>query len=273
MYLALIFLIVVAILASVLIGKVLKTALSIVRGEGKDKQDKAPDGAKQSEKEEQKRQKEEKSESKTQSESTAEPKTAFSEEQTNRYAEARRSGISEVFWTEPTVVSLDGKRFADKCVENSNLTYLEVNNRNLAGEEFQGFNILIEENEKMTLTYQGQAIATLTRTVKAEKKTVDGKEIIETTSIYRTNTFPPKLTPGMVPADLEKMFSAREDIRACQGNPELVASQMQMIFSDYDNVGQLKENIVPKIQAKESKGNKLSAETTKPIRNVSILKQ
>lgn len=256
MYLALIFLIFVAIVAAAIIGRVVKSVISLVRnGSNKENPEKKTEDTKKTEDPKQEKKLDE---AKAEELSQSEAGPALSEEQTNRYALAKRVGITEDFWKEPTEMKIDGKDFADRCVESSGLTYLEVNNRVMAGEEFNGFNILIEENQKMTLTYQGQAIATLTRSEKKVTKTVDGKEVSETHILYRTNTFPPKLSPGMVPDDLEKMFAARDEIRMCEGDPQRVASHMRSIFSDSDNVDKLKQNIDPKIQAKESKSSRES---------------
>lgn len=266
MYLALILLIVVGIIAAAVIGKIVKAALSLIH-RNPEKEADNNDTKKSEDSKQEKKMDEKKTEVQSESEQESQQESAqtLSEEQTNRYAQARRAGITEKFWKEKSEVKIDGKVFADKCVENSNLTYLEVNNRQMAGEEFNGFNVFIEENQKMTLTYQGQALATLTRTEKTVTKKVDGKEVSETQVIFRTNTFPPKLTPGMVPDDLEKMFAARNEICQCDGNPAQVAERMRNIFSDYDNICKLKEDIDPKIQAKESKKADKKQEKQKAI--------
>lgn len=248
MFLALIVLIAAVVAVTALVTKVIKSVISSSKP--------SPEG-KEGKKEDLKKPKDEAPrEGKTEAEQQKEEvKESLSEEQTNRFAAARRAGITESFWSEKTDFSIDSKDFADKCVSGSSLSYLEVNNRALAGNDFMGFNVLVEQREKMTLTYQGQAIATLTRQEKTVTKTVDGKEVSENVTFYRTNTFPPHLTSKMVPDDLERMLQASTSIIACNGNPELVSGRILDIFTESGNVDKLKANIDTKIQAKESRLN------------------
>ena len=249
MFLAAIVLAVIVIAAGVLFTKVVKGALRLFRSgnsesspsqkdEVKEKKQKAE--AKPVEKEE------------TKSESVSE-EPVLEEELGNRYAAARHSGISEIFWKKDTDWKIDSKAIVDKCVTVSPLTYLEMNNRVMAGGDFRGFNLIIDEGSKLTLTYLGQAVATLTRIENITTQTVDGKETSVTSISYRTHTFPPRLALDMVPKDLERMLGAVESIRSCGGNPEKVFEAMTTSFTNPDNTTFLKENIDPKIQAKESK--------------------
>lgn len=253
MYLALIVLLAAVIAVSVLVTKVIKSVFSAGKTspEGKTEQGEKKEELKKTKEESPK---EEKAEAEQQK---AEEKETLSEEQTNRFAAARRAGITESFWSEKTDFSIDTKAFADKCVSGSSLSYLEVNNRALAGPDYLGFNVLVEQGEKMTLTYQGQAVATLTRQEKTVTKTVDGKEVSEKITFFRTNTFPPHLTSKMVPDDLEHMLQATTSIIACNGSPELVFDRILDIFTEPGNVEKLKENIDTKIQAKESKSTRV----------------
>ncbi len=251
MFLALIVLVVVLIAAAAIVSKVIKSVFSAAKSAPEEKPSKEqgkPDGGKEKS--------ETAKEVKTETvQEKAEEKVTLSEEQSNRFAAAHRAGITEAFWNEKTDFSIDSKSFADKCVSGSSLSYLEVNNRALAGKEFMGFNVIVEQGEKMTLTYQGLAVATLTRQEKTVTKTVDGKEISEKVTFFRTNTFPPHLTSKMVPDDLERMLQATTSIIACNGNPELVSGRILDIFTESGNVEKLKDNIDTKIQAKESRLN------------------
>lgn len=254
MFLALIVLIAAVVAVAALVTKVIKTVISSSKSSPEGKEGKNEQGEKKEnlKKPKDEAPREDKAEAEQQKE---EEKESLSEEQTNRFAAARRAGITESFWSEKTDFSIDSKDFADKCVSGSSLSYLEVNNRALAGNDFMGFNVLVEQREKMTLTYQGQAIATLTRQEKTVTKTVDGKEVSENVTFYRTNTFPPHLTSKMVPDDLERMLQASTSIIACNGNPELVSGRILDIFTESGNVDKLKANIDTKIQAKESRLN------------------
>lgn len=254
MYLALIVLLAAVIAVSALVTKVIKSVFSA--GKTSSSEGKTVQGEK---KEEQKKTREDspKEEKVEAEQQNAKEKETLSEEQTNRFAAARRAGITETFWSEKTDFFIDSKVFADKCVSGSSLSYLEVNNRALAGPDYLGFNVLVEQGEKMTLTYQGQAVATLTRQEKTVTKTVDGKEVSEKITFFRTNTFPPHLTSKMVPDDLEHMLQATTSIIACNGSPELVFDRILDIFTEPGNVEKLKENIDTKIQAKESKSTRV----------------
>lgn len=252
MFLALIVLVVALIAAAAIVSKVIKSVFSAAKSAPEEKPSKEqgkPDGGK----EKSETAKVEKTD--TVQEKAEEEKVTLSEEQSNRFAAAHRAGITEAFWNEKTDFSIDSKSFADKCVSGSSLSYLEVNNRALAGKEFMGFNVIVEQGEKMTLTYQGLAVATLTRQEKTVTKTVDGKDVSEKVTFFRTNTFPPHLTSKMVPDDLERMLQATTSIIACNGNPELVSGRILDIFTESGNVEKLKENIDTKIQAKESRLN------------------
>lgn len=247
MFLTLLLLIIVGIAVAAVVAKAVKASLSSLR---KDSQENTNTPKAEPEKTENRKESEQK-----QKEAKAEQQKEIplNKVQRNRFSEARRRGISEDFWTEATEVKLEEKTFADKCVKEGALSYLEVGNRDMAGAEFMGFNISIDENEKMTLSYNGQAVATLTRIKNITTQTVDGKETSVTSISYRTHTFPPRLSPDMVPKDLERMLGAVESIRSCGGNPEKVFDAMTASFTNPDNTTFLKENIDPKIQAKESK--------------------
>ncbi|MBQ0025729.1 MAG: hypothetical protein KBT00_08480 [Bacteroidales bacterium] len=179
----------------------------------------------------------------------------LSETQLNRYAAARNEGISEAFWENDTDVKIGEDAISEKCLRDAHLSSLEMADRSLAGPEFFGFNLLVQENQKMTLTYHGQAIATLTRIEKSVTLEKDGEKVSQTKVIYRTNTFPPHLNPGMVPGDLEKMLLAVDRIAECNGNPELVAGAMMGEFCDVQNVTRLRQSIDPKIQEKQTQAN------------------
>lgn len=199
-----------------------------------------------------------KKESETVSESAAEAESNSleqdvpGEELKQKYTSSLSRGITEAFWTEDSPLEIDEKTLADKCTQNSGLTYLEFNNRSLAGEDFFGFNLLVEEDIRMVLTYNGQAVASITRVETATSFLINGRTVEGTRLSYRINTFPPALKPGMVPDDLAKMLGAADRVRACGGDPVLVADAMLVEFTESENVSKLKTAIDGKIQSKES---------------------
>ena len=132
------------------------------------------------------------------------------------------------------------------------MTYLEFNNRSLAGEDFFGFNLLVEEDIRMVLTYNGQAVASITRVETSTSFQINGRTVEGTKLSYRINTFPPALKPGMVPDDLARMLAASDRVRACGGDPVQVADEMLAEFTGSENVSKLKTAIDGKIQSKES---------------------
>lgn len=174
------------------------------------------------------------------------------EELKREYSSSLFRGITEAFWTEDSPLEIDEKTFADRCTQNSGLTYLEFNNRSLAGEDFFGFNLLIEEDVRMVLTYNGQAVASITRVETSTSFQINGRTVEGTRLSYRINTFPPALKPGMVPDDLAKMLAAADRVRACGGDPVQVADAMLTEFTGSENVSKLKTAIDGKIQSKES---------------------
>lgn len=176
---------------------------------------------------------------------------SVSEEVRNRYAAAERDGITETFWTAPTDLALDGKTVADLSVMTSSLTYLEFNNRTLAGEDFFGFNLVVEEGRRLVLTYNGQALASITKVETRATTVVDGREVEGTQTAYRVNTFPPTLSPSMAVSDLESMLTAVDAVKACGGDPRLAADAMLSEFTDPRNISKLKGSIDRKIQSKE----------------------
>ena len=252
MYLALIVLVLVGITAGALVARIARAVLTAFRN-GNQKEDSGRNEKGQPEKPSDKQLKESKDETQEEVKQESHTENMFSEEQTARLDSAQGSGISEDFWKEDTKAAIDSKKVADTCVQDSSLTYIEVNNKELAGSDFMGFNLIVEQDSRMALTYGGQTVATITRVEKVVKKEVDGK-IEETKTVhFRTNTFPPKLTKGMIPEDVEKMLSAASAIRSAEGNPELVMEKMTSLFCSPENVERFKRNVAPKIQAKESR--------------------
>lgn len=180
------------------------------------------------------------------------PQEEQPEELRNRYAACERDGITEAFWTPDGDLALDGKTVADLCVGGSAITYLEFNNRHLAGTDFYGFNIILEENTRMVLTYNGQAVGSITRVETAATAIVNGQQVEGTATAYRVNTFPPTLAPGMTVSDLEAMLGAVDRIKACGSDARAVADVMLSEFTDLGNITKLKVSIDRKIQSKES---------------------
>ena len=177
------------------------------------------------------------------------------EEQVRRRHDAALStGITETFSSDGSGFDLDPKAIADRCTEQSSLTYLEFNNREIAGDDYFGFNLIIEKDSRMVLTYNGQAVASLTKVEVRSTAVINGQEVEGTAPAWRINTFPPSLSPGMVPSDLGKMLSAADRVRECGRDPALAAERMLAAFSDPENVIRLKKAVDRKIQAKESAG-------------------
>ena len=252
MFLGLIVAAVIAVTAFILAAKAVKRFLKLFSG--KDKSEKSPGDRKKDAGKGPKEASETAKESAAEEEVTKEEE-AVPEQIRNRYAAASAEGICEDFWNEETAFRIDGKTIADSCVEGSSLTYLEYSNRELAGDGFHGFNLIVEEGSRMVLTYGGVAVATLTRTEMTCKATINGEEVTGTMPAWRTNTFPPEPRPGMVPSDLERMLEASRSIRECGGNPEAVSRTMVELFKEHENVKLMKASIDRKIQAKESLRN------------------
>ena len=249
MFLGLIVAAVIAVTAFILAAKAVKRFLKLFSG--KDKNRKSPGDRKKDAGKGPKEASETAKESAAEEEVTKEEE-AVPEEFRNRYAAASSEGIGEDFWNEETAFRIDGKTIADSCVEGSSLTYLEYSNRELTGDEFHGFNLIVEEGSRMVLTYGGVAVATLTRTERTCTAMINGETVTGTMPAYRTNTFPPELRPGMVASDLERMLEASLSIRSCGGNPEAVSRAMVELFKGPENITLLKTAIDRKIQAKES---------------------
>ncbi len=253
MFAALILVVILAIVTGVIVLKAIRSALSLLSMRGRKPQDAHTESIKpdrSSKKEKGKNESEEISQEKKKSpEETPDP---LNEEERERLSQASQAGITESFWTEKSDVVINGKDFADACVENSALTYLEVNNRNLAEENFFGFNVIIEDDKKMTLTYRGSAIVSLTRIEKETTAVINGETVKGTQVMYRTNTFPPRYVSGMLPDDIDRMISAARAADACEGNPKLVKELMENCFTGDGNIPRLRADIVSKIQAKES---------------------
>lgn len=169
-----------------------------------------------------------------------------------RHEWAIADGITETFSSTDTSLELDPKAFADRCTGESGLTYLEYNNRELAGDDFFGFNLIVEKDSRMVLTYNGQAVASVTKVEVKSTAIINGQVVEGTAPAWRINTFPPSLRPGMVPSDLEKMLTAADRIKACGQDPSRVVDTMTAVFSHPDNVTRLKNAVDRKIQEKES---------------------
>ena len=170
----------------------------------------------------------------------------------NRYSEATLQGITESFASEEAMMEIDPKTVADLCVGSSGITYLEFNNRELASEDYFGFNLIVEKDSRMVLTYNGQAVASITAVETKATAIINGQEVEGTAPGLRINTFPPHLSPGMVPGDLERMLTAADRIRACAGDARMAADVMIDEFTEPGNISKLKGAIDGKIQSKES---------------------
>ena len=170
----------------------------------------------------------------------------------NRHEGVLSAGITESFSDDESGFTLDPKAIADRCTESSSLTYLEFNNRGLAGKDYYGFNLIIEKDWRMVLTYNGQAVASITKTEVKSTVVINGQEVEGTVPAWRINTYPPSLNPGLTPSDLGKMLSAVDRIKECGRDPALAADRMLSAFSDPENITRLKMAVDRKIQLKVS---------------------
>ena len=169
-----------------------------------------------------------------------------------RYAASLFNGISEAFFEGETSFRIDEKATASECIARSALSFIEYENKDLAGDDFFGFNLFVAEDSWMVLTYNGCAVATLTKEERETTAIINGETVKGSLPAYRTNTFPPELREGMVVSDLEKMLEASERIKKCYGDPEQVSAIMKEYFTRGDNISRLKGAIDRKIQSKVS---------------------
>ena len=259
MFLGLALFVILGIALSIIVIKALKALFRLLTGNGKQPDEgntKAVAADKVVQTGKKKEQKEAESESETAEKSEGAEMEPVSEELKSRYAFSQLDGITESEWTGEAKVDLDPAAVESRCVQQSSITHLEFANRDLAGDDFYGFNILVEVDKKMTLTYNGQAVASITKIDVSATAVINGEEVKGTVPGYRVNTFPPVLKPGMVPSDLEKMIGAAERVRACGGNPEWVAEAMMGEFCLPENISRLKSSVDGKIQQKESSPRK-----------------
>lgn len=255
MFLGLATFLVLSIVALVLVFRLVRTVFRFFSGAGK-KGGKQPAEKPAKEQKESHGRKEEKALSENESEQ-AEKKPAPGQELGDGeldqlYTGALSAGITENFVDKPDDVSIDGKAFADAIVKEGVLSYLEFNNRELAGKTFTGFNLIIEKDSRMVLTYAGQAVASITQIDREVEVTVNGEETTLTRQSFRINTFPPSLTRGMVPEDVRRMLDAAGRVRLADKDPGLAIDAMLAVFSEPENIRALKRTIDPRIQAKES---------------------
>ena len=243
-----------AILAAIVATVVLRTLRKLVRRLTGKKTDKPKEDKKKDKKpSESESQKENKENVITKEETIEEdPQLELSEDTQNRYDAALKSGISEAFSPEDSEFQIDEKALADECVADSTLSYLEYHNRELAGDDFHGFNLIVEQDSRMVLTYGGTAVASMTMVERKATAIINGETVTGTMPGFRINTFPPELKPGMSVSDLETMLVASDCIKGLGGDPSIVAIGMIGFFTDPKNTAKLKASIDRKIQSKES---------------------
>ena len=256
MFLGLAVFIILAIVALIIVIHAVKTLfrlLTVHKKKGKNL-DQNPNESKQETKAKEEEKNKEESEQQSQKEDIAEEVTERPEDGfiRQRHEWALADGITETFSSTDITTELDPKSLADRCTGETSLIYLEFNNRELAGDDFYGFNLIIEKDSRMVLTYNGQAVASITKVEIKSTAVINGQEVEGTAPAWRINTFPPSLRPGMVPSDLEKMLSAAERIKACGQNPSRAVDLMVAEFDHPENVTRIKNAIDRKIQEKES---------------------
>lgn len=248
MFTGLILLALVSFLAVTVVASAIKAAFRAVRKAGGKEEPKEKSDGKAEEKKTPEKKPEEKTSVKEEvREEKAEP-TVESEEMERLKAR----GITEVYWNGYSALEIDGKTLADLAVARSKLSYVEFNNRHLAGEEFHGFNIEVKDGEKMALTYRGQVLSTLTRIVEKTTEIVDGKDEERESVKYRTNTFPPLLGKDMCVSELAELLEVTRYIQSCGGEPCRVADAMLDSFLREGNVSKLKFSIDDKIRRAET---------------------
>ena len=244
-----------AILAAIVATVVLRTLRKIVRRLTGKKTDKPKEDKKKDKKPSVSESQKENKENEIAKEETAheeQPQLELSEDTRGRYEAAVSSGISEAFSPEDADFQIDEKALADECVADSSLSYLEYHNRELAGDDFHGFNLIVEHDSRMVLTYCGSAVASMTKVERKATAIINGETVSGTMPGFRINTFPPELKPGMTVTDLETMLVASDCIKGIGGDPSIVAIQMIGFFTDPKNTAKLKGSIDRKIQSKES---------------------
>ena len=249
MFLGVIVFALVAILLAIL---ALRAIRALTRGSGKGQQQQTSGKSHPQAESRKKGQTTEKEESEKEEVQKDAPKEDLPEETRSRYAASLSDGISEASYLEDTSFRIDEKATADECISGSALSYIEYNNRELAGKDYFGFNLIVEDDARMVLTYNGCAVATLTKIERETTAIINGEPVTGTIPAYRTNTFPPELKEGMVTGDLEKILEASGRIKACAGDPEAVSAVMREYFTQGENVSKLRRAIDRKIQMKES---------------------
>ena len=133
---------------------------------------------------------------------------------------------------------------------------LEFSSRALAGDSFMGFNLVIEDDERMVLTYGGEAVASITRFDRETTAVINGETVTGTEPAFRVNTFPPELRDGMTVSDVVRMMDAAEHIKTLGGNIPQVSEAMVDYFMDSDNVAKLKATLVKQIRQREAQSKK-----------------
>lgn len=252
MFVGLILFAIIAITLTVLLIKAVKGIFRLLTGGKKQEQDRKEDARTSKQKAAANRESETVAERARQEEGVSQEPEPLGEELEQRFAFSRSEGITESFWTEYSPLEIHEKNFADICTLGSQLTYLEFGNRSLAGEDFHGFNLLIEEDSRLVLTYSGQAVASITRVETTTSFQINGRTVEGTGPSYRINTFPPTLRPGLVPGDLVRMLEAVDRVKGAGGEPMMVANAMLSEFMDGENISKLKSSIDGKIQSNES---------------------
>lgn len=255
MFLGLAVFIILAIAAAILVIRTIKALFRRLTGhkEGHGHNALKEDGKKKSEQEDRA---EKESEEKSQQETKDRAEDPEEEFVHQRHEWALADGITEDFSTNDTSMEVEPKAIEERCTEVGGLTCLEFENRDLAGKDFFGFNLIIEKDSRMVLTYNGQAVASITKVEVKSTAIINGQETEGTAPAWRVNTFPPSLRPGMVISDLDKMLSASDRIKACRQNPSRIVDMMISEFSSPENTVRLKCAIGPKIQEKEAGSKK-----------------
>ena len=174
------------------------------------------------------------------------------EEARNRFAAATEAGITEAVCEADVDALLNPVSIASRLAGKGSLTQLEFENRGLAGEDFKGFNLIVDRGERVVLTCCGQAVASITKVEIPAAATINGVEVMGSAPGVRINTFPPTLQDGMSPSDVERMLEAREAVIACGSDSDKALEAISCVFSSEDNTRRFKAAVDGKIREKMS---------------------
>lgn len=189
-------------------------------------------------------------------------------EESKRLEEHLDRGIEEYPYKWDSTFRLDEEQISGEIISESHLSRIEFENRGLADEKFYGYNIAIEDGKKISLTFAGNILATLTYSERENVYLDDSGEVkVDMIHEYITRTFPPKLSEGMLASDIAAMVETCQTIAIADGNPRLVVTFMKDRFCSQENVVKLKRNVSPKIREKETTSQRQAMERSHELKH------